>query len=110
MNSITDSRQRNTQTCPTWCDGTHDGVTNIDKAKVVFHDSATAVIAPERHSDLETQYLYVKASREDHPGAGGQAPVVLLATDVAEIAQLTADEAVDLATALLQAAAQVREL
>lgn len=106
MTSMTDSRQR-TMPCPDWCDGTHDGITKIDKAEVVFHDSTTVSIAPERHSDIETQYLYVKASREDYPGRGGRAPVVLLATDVAEIAQLTRDEAIELGTALLNAAAMV---
>jgi hypothetical protein len=104
MTSTTDS----TITCPTWCTREHDAAPSSDGW---HHDSETfgVVIGERPGGDWENQ-LFVNASQYV-PGDGlARAARVELQDERATIARLTADEAVALATALLTAAAQVRNL
>jgi hypothetical protein len=100
-------RQHDPSLCPSWCNREH-----VDQAPNTggFHHDAESVSVLVAAHDSIAEQLFVHASQWVPDGRPARRPLVELQNQSQALALLTADEAVDLATALLVAAAQVRDL
>lgn len=88
--------------CPAWCAQDH-----APHAVEVAHDAPAQAVALTVPLPDGTANLLVAATRRDDEHGGGL-PFVVVSTDGDEAAYLTADEAVQLATYLLVAAADAQ--